>query len=165
MAEFGQFDERRFTLVATTTNWIWPGLFDGGVVTLQAYGANHFQVRVWERDFGSTFEQAALAPPRGERRSLLGKSEIVVGYPSIPPGPAGNLYLEPFSIGLPECALGGVWFENDSSTLVTNLCTAEPALPGGGLVAGLYYAPDGVSDPAAFTLLPEAVPLDRKSVV
>ena len=56
-----------------------------------------------------------------------------------------------------------MWFENDSSTLVTNLCTAGPALPDGGLVAGLYYAPDGATNPAAFTLLPQAVPFGRRA--
>ena len=58
-----------------------PGLFDGGTRTTSTStspgGAAWFQVRVWETAFGTSYEQAIVAPVIAGRKALVGTYKII----------------------------------------------------------------------------------------
>jgi len=77
----GVTDEESFFQIGLPTGFPFPGLFIGGNRTTPAStppcGYAMFQVRVWESAFGSTFEEAIMAPPQTGRSALTGKSNII----------------------------------------------------------------------------------------
>jgi hypothetical protein len=70
-----------------------------------------FQVKVWETAFGTSYEQALVAPPIGGRAALLGKSNIIrvdTEDPSDLTGTPTSLVvsgLQGFYVGNPEVCI------------------------------------------------------------
>lgn len=68
------------------------GYFIGGTRTLPGTTADTYamvQVRAWETNYGSNYEQAEQAPPMNGRRALVGKSNLIrvlLGGGARPPG-------------------------------------------------------------------------------
>ncbi len=159
LAPNGETNESLFVLSTAPTPFRSPGRFVGSGYITNASGWRAAQVRVWEAAFGATFEEAEVAPAQNGRGPIRGKSSIFTAYISEieaqpPPGTLPSFGFKGFAIGLPECLEAGhVWFENGTTTLVTNLCTGEPAFAGTNFLARLYSAPDGVADPSFFTPL------------
>jgi hypothetical protein len=78
-AQDGITDESQFVQVGPAADFWQPGVFNGGgrtAPTTVPGGYGMFQVRAWESAFGSSYEEAASAPPQGGRLALIGKSGI-----------------------------------------------------------------------------------------
>jgi hypothetical protein len=81
----GTTDESQFvTLGAPTSISLAPGIYVGGTRTAPmvpvgvpggAFGM--FQVKAWEFAYGTSYEEAAAAPPMNGRSALVGKSNLV----------------------------------------------------------------------------------------
>ena len=114
-----------------------------------------FQVRVWESSYGTTYEQALVAPPQNGRRAISGKSRIV-RVPTVPDGlplsfppQLGDFGLTNFFIAPPGWLEPGVvLFQNPKDELVFDSCTGMPIPASSNFLAALYYGPDGVTNDA-----------------
>jgi hypothetical protein len=100
------FDLRGAVLAPPTSIRPAAGLYAGGARTTPSFiapsGDGWFQVRVWESAFGSTYEQARLAPPT-DRFGLFGVSEPIrvrTGSPftNISPGALTAFGLRPIIV-------------------------------------------------------------------
>ncbi len=87
----GVTDETLFAKFTPTVGFVSPGLFDGGQVPLLSVplsGFVLFQVRAFETGYGSSYENALVAPAQNGRQALVGKSNIVridTAMPTLPP--------------------------------------------------------------------------------
>jgi hypothetical protein len=76
----GLTDPVQFTQVGPAVGFFSPGVFAGGTRTVPGtppFGYAMFQVRVWESAYGSTYEQALMAPEQNGRFSLAAESSII----------------------------------------------------------------------------------------
>jgi hypothetical protein len=95
VAPDGTTDESVFSLV-TETNFFAPGRFSKGTIGIPGFGGGTyvmFQVRVWEMAYGSTYAQAAAAPPMNGRYALLGKSVLIRFQLTMPPSLPNYIYI------------------------------------------------------------------------
>jgi hypothetical protein len=109
-----------------------------------------FQIRVWERSYGASYEEAIAAPRRNGRAALSGKSAILrlptVGEPYPSRAPAAT-DVPSFHVGYPYEQLRFA----DSSAQLFSTCTLQPLITGSTFLAALYYAPDEFTDERLFT--------------